>query len=64
MLPDHVISVSSALYGSGSGLIYDIYCSGDESSVLECGYEIASNCTHFNDAGVKCIGKLYTILFV
>ena len=66
MAPDH-ISVNSAFFGSGSGSIYNIHCTGNESSILECGYEIVgdtSNCTHFNVAGVKCIGKVYTVLFI
>ena len=48
--------MGSAFYGSGGGHVFDIDCSGTENSVLECGIEAVSDCTHSNNVGLACIG--------
>ena len=45
--------------GNGSILLDDLMCSGEESSLLEClnDNDIGSHdCSHSEDAGVKCEG--------
>lgn len=49
-----------SFYGRSSGPIFltDLFCSGTESSLMECNrnvYDI-TNCYHFEDAGVECQG--------
>ena len=51
----------SACYGQGSGsiLLSNVTCTGNESTLLNCvhlGIGFADGCTHFKDAGVKCSG--------
>ena len=60
LLTDHVVTGGSILFGLGSGLIFDLDCTGSESNVLECGHlpaSGASNCTHTSDVGVVCRGS-------
>lgn len=49
-------------FGTGSGQIWlrHVQCSGHESSLARCSVVLNSNleCTHQNDAGVKCSGSL------
>ena len=52
----------SAGFGEGSGsiLLDNLVCGGDESSLLNCASDVAigdSDCQHSEDAGVKCEGK-------
>ena len=56
------IPVRSAGFGEGSGsiLLDNLVCGGDESSLLNCASDVAigySDCQHSEDAGVKCEGK-------
>ena len=49
-----------SFYGRSSGPIFltDLFCSGTESSLMDCNrnvYDITS-CYHFEDAGVECQG--------
>ena len=51
----------SAYFGTGTGpiLLDNLYCKGNESSLLECerGVEIGRhNCNHTEDAGIRCEG--------
>lgn len=54
--------VQGPSYGTGSGQIWlrHVQCSGHESSLARCSVVLNSNleCTHQNDAGVKCSGSL------
>lgn len=61
-----------ARYGLGEGPIQldNVGCIGTESSILECSYTADHDCTHFEDAGIRCnttcmliqltIGAVYT----
>ena len=48
-----------AFYGQGSGRIWlnDLNCAGTESTIEECSHRGwgAENCSHSDDAGVKCL---------
>ncbi|KAM7451829.1 hypothetical protein ABFA07_000829 [Porites harrisoni] len=49
-----------AFFGEGSGPIFlsNVKCTGDEHSLLECendGFGVTGDCTHKNDAGVRCL---------
>ncbi|XP_053387316.1 uncharacterized protein LOC128551050 [Mercenaria mercenaria] len=45
-------------YGRGSGPIYvdKLNCTGTESHINLCSYEISNNCTHYDDVAVICTG--------
>ena len=51
---------SGAYFGQGSGsiLLNNVNCSGNESSIFGCDnrYDV-DGCSHHQDAGVVCIGK-------
>ena len=53
------LAFSYAHFGSGSGSIFldNVGCSGGESILLDCYYNISgSDCSHSEDAGVRCQG--------
>ena len=55
--------MSSFGEGSGSILLDNLVCEGDESSLLDCASDVAigeSNCQHSEDAGVRCEGEFET----
>ena len=60
IFPD-AVAVTQAGFGAGSGRIYlnNLFCTGSESSLLECprGDPGVKYCSHRNDAGVICIGE-------
>ena len=52
-------SYSSAYFGQGSGPTWldNIHCTGNESTLASCGHlglNISTNCSHTEDAGVRC----------
>ena len=54
-------SYSSAYFGEGSGSIWldNIECTGNETALAGCGHlglMITRNCSHSEDAGVRCYG--------
>ena len=56
-------AIGSAGFGQGSGPIWldNVMCSGNESSLAHCihlGLNVTRNCSHSQDAGVKCQGRL------
>ncbi len=57
------VKKSALLYGRGNGtiLLDDLDCRGSEMNLLQCKSDIHKNarhdCTHEEDAGVKCGGK-------
>ena len=56
--PDAVSAPHSARFGQGSGPIWldDVFCSGNESSIVDCGHNGwgVENCGHYEDASVIC----------
>ena len=52
---------NNAYFGEGSGPIFigRTQCSGSESSIAQCTYNTITQCSHSDDAGVTCSGKLY-----
>ena len=55
-------AVVKAKYGEGSGTIMmdDVNCTGEESSLFDCDFNGWTNndCGHGEDAGVKCLQPL------
>ena len=53
------IAKGSAYFGQGSGsiLLDKVYCTGNETSIFSCSYNIfgSHTCSHHNDAGVVCL---------
>ena len=54
-------AVASAAFGEGTGntVLDNVECQGDEDSLAECSHPgyLVENCGHWEDAGVKCLGK-------
>ena len=57
------IARSSAYFGQGSGsiLLDDVQCTGNETSIFSCSHNSigSHNCDHSKDAGVVCFGGEY-----
>ena len=54
-------AIGSAGFGQGSGtiLLSNVSCDGDESILARCGHlgiNVTRSCTHVKDAGLKCSG--------
>ena len=51
------VALDGAIFGSGSGPIHmdDISCNGSETALLQCNHARSHDCTHSEDAGVRCI---------
>ena len=65
---DHfAIREAGSRYGQGTGdiILDNIICTGEESTLFECGHNPLreNNCEHSEDAGVQC-GGTYAYLFV
>ena len=60
------VAVPGAEFGRGQGPIYldSVQCTGAESSLVVCEHRGVGihNCGHYEDAGVRCLGKILTIL--
>ena len=41
----------------------DVQCTGTESSLISCTHTTNHDCSHSEDAGVRCTGKNMTELF-
>ena len=57
MCPPDAIAVLHAGFGLGSGPIHvdDVACTGSEAALINCTYDpITTDCTHIEDAGVRC----------
>ena len=58
-----------AYFGQGPGdiLLDEIMCTGNESTLQDCGSQSSHDCTHSEDAGVRCqserVGK-FCVLFL
>ena len=53
---------SNAYFGQGTGPIWidNIACTGNELTIASCGHlgvNITRNCSHSDDAGVRCYGR-------
>ena len=62
-------SLSTLKFGPGNGTIWldNVYCTGNESSILECdhGGLLQHDCDNSEDIGVVCTSKLpYTMLYL
>jgi len=61
-----VIARHSAYYGQGSGQIWldDLDCIGTERTLGNCLHRSwgSHNCSHEEDAGVRCIAGMYTYI--
>ena len=54
----------NAYYGEGNGQIYTINCIGSEVLIANCSHGVwgVNNCSHCQDAGVKCVpGMKFTL---
>ena len=54
------VAFTSSHFGNGIGSIFldDVGCSGSESQLINCYYDsVTSDCSHLEDAGVRCQGK-------
>ena len=58
-----VTYTTASQFGQGTDpiLMNSVHCSGNESNLLDCPYRRLPHllCSHYNDVGVKCEGKLY-----
>ena len=55
------LALRSATFGQGTGPIFldDLFCSGTESRLVDCGHNGIGNhnCDHLEDASVRCQSK-------
>ena len=54
-------------YGGGNSnvpiLFGGLSCTGNETNLLQCGYNQPQNCFHLEDFGVSC-GKLHVMMYL
>ena len=57
------MAFSNAHFGTGVGAIYlnDVGCGGSESNLINCSHSSFVSCGHYEDAGVRCQGRLMCI---
>ena len=55
------MAFAGVAFGRSSGEIFltDVECSGTEISLGKCPSGNASDCSHRDDAGVRCSGKIF-----
>ena len=48
----------NSVFGQGAGpvVINTIVCNGNETDITNCTLTTPSTCSHYNDAGVRCLG--------
>ena len=63
--PD-AMAVPSAQYDQGTGPIVmdDVHCTGSEARLIDCPHVTQHNCTHFEDASIRCVIRSKIILFL
>ena len=60
-----VTALSEAFFDGGLTLdiaIDQVVCSGNETRLIQCSYATNNNCTHSEDAGVRCFAAATGIL--
>ena len=60
------IAVTGAHFGQGSGSIHidDVQCSGNESALIQCTHTTQHDCSHTEDAGVRCNAPGMMIMYL
>lgn len=55
------VARSSATFGEGTGTILmdDLRCTGNETTISSCTHTSSHNCGHSEDAGVLCARRLH-----
>ena len=53
-----VVALGRAHFGEGSGSIFldELACTGSEQRLSDCATDLSHDCTHAEDAGVRCGG--------
>ena len=51
------IAYGGANFGQGTGVVYNVQCVGNETSLAQCTVVPAFECGHDQDAGVACPGR-------
>ena len=51
-----VVALTAAYFGQGNGSIHidNVQCSGTESALIQCTHTTLHDCSHTEDAGVRC----------
>ena len=58
LIASDVIAFGRAYFGEGSGDIFldELACTGNEQRLSDCATDLSHDCTHAEDAGVRCGG--------
>ena len=50
------VALTAAYFGQGNGSIHidNVQCSGTESALIQCTHTTLHDCSHIEDAGVRC----------
>ena len=61
---NNIIAFHNASFGQGNGSIYYVECHTKLNSLHDCSITSEQDCDHYQDAGVRCGGKvwLHTIM--
>ena len=56
------LAFTSAYFSQGTGPIQldNVACTGSEPTILQCNHLTVDNCGHYEDAGIRCRGKINT----
>ena len=62
----NVAAFHNAYFGQGNGSIYinNVTCHSTEYSLFSCNYTSSHNCSHYEDAGVRCGGKFHDCIII
>lgn len=54
-------SYTNAQFGAGTGPIVmnSVQCNSSESKMMDCPFSLNHNCSHHEDAGVRCVVSTY-----
>ena len=58
LIASNVVAFERAYFGEGSGDIFldELACTGNELQLTDCAVDQSHDCTHAEDAGVRCEG--------